>query len=136
MPNHPNRNWRVKCQEVLPLFREERGLMQKDAAVIFGVSHSTWNFWENATHKPPTMLWEALQQVPRDVKNSGINPPTIPYDHQDYLRRWRKIHDMTQTEAGARVGVGKMAWAAWERASDFPSAKKPPAMLFLLLEII
>jgi hypothetical protein len=65
-------------------------------------------------------LHKLLGPHPAVPKPAKIRPDTdgLPGDFPGWLLAWRHAHGLTQTEAGALVGVSWNTWARWERGND------------------
>jgi helix-turn-helix protein len=65
-------------------------------------------------------LHKLLGSRPAPPRREKMKPDTegLPEDFPTWLLRWRKAHGLTQTEAGALVGVSWNTWARWERGDD------------------
>ncbi len=53
----------------------------------------------------------------REVKQMGVKIVKEPYT----LKMLRAKHDLTQAEAGKKVGVSADVWHNWEKAKTFPN---------------
>ncbi len=53
----------------------------------------------------------------REVKQMGVKVVKEPYT----LKMLRAKHDLTQAEAGKKVGVSADVWHNWEKAKTFPN---------------
>ena len=47
------------------------------------------------------------------------------------LRNWRRNNDLTQSQAAAKVGVGRRAWHQWEQGATVPG----PAVMIELVAL-
>lgn len=115
-------------------WRLRLGLTQRQAGIALGVVRDTLGDWEQQMNVPQQpALAEVLRRlrVPVDVEAvqaASKRPPVIaPQDFAAALRKWRRRHQLTQTQAGRVLHTtGRTIWV-WEAARSLP--KRPFAVL-------
>lgn len=100
--------------------RLEKGLFQKEVAVLLGVSEDAYRFWENGSSYPrikyfPKII-EFLGYVPFEVDSSSSLSGKITL--------YRYLHGLTYREFGKLFGVDGSTIRSWELEEFVPSKTK------------
>ena len=131
--------------------RLDLGLSQASVAKFLNIELSTVNHWEKNINSP------SVQLIGRIIEFLGYNPQTpdhpalslpspedktaaTPYnsDHAEpttfdqHLLTWRIRHGLTQTLAAKKIGVSRLAFAAWENGRSLPDYNTLPVLIRLL----
>lgn len=105
--------------------RLNRGLLQKEAALLIGVDTMTLWGWENDEREPTIRLWKGI------IRFLGY----YPFAHkklEEKLLAYRRTHGLSQEELAARLGVDPQSVARWE-AGEKPHFERCRAVLEAIL---
>jgi transcriptional regulator with XRE-family HTH domain len=81
----------------------DRGLLQKEAAAILGVSEAAVQAWESGTRNP------RVKVRPRILEFLGYDPLPAPTTEGDQLRKWRESQGLFRRELAGQIGVDESA---------------------------
>jgi transcriptional regulator with XRE-family HTH domain len=109
--------------------RMEMHLLQKDVAVIIGVSEDAITYWENNRSKPQ------IQFYPKIISFLGFNPFALDISTLGgRIRQYRYENGLSHKELSKLLNVDASTVGAWEKGESKPKATTRNAIMKLLKE--
>jgi DNA-binding transcriptional regulator YiaG len=88
--------------------RQKRGLLQREAAEVIGVTKETVANWEKNKTEPPVPSMTGI------VRFLGYEPWPAPTTLPEKLRAFRMREGLSIYEVARRYGIDERTWAGWE----------------------
>lgn len=99
--------------------RLELKLLQKEVAVLFGVTEDSITYWENGRFRP------AIVYYPKIIQFLGYCPvPTDTTTLGGRIKKYRLENGLSQEALSALIGVDERTILAWEKGENQPTRSK------------
>ncbi|WP_425262588.1 helix-turn-helix domain-containing protein [Sphingobium cyanobacteriorum] len=104
--------------------RRERGLFQREVAVLMGVSHTSVLDWEQG--KEPE-----VRMYPRIIQFLGFEPWPEPQTLAEQLLAERRRRGRSMRRAALAIGVDEGTWRRWETGRQHQPRERGKLSAFL-----
>ncbi len=102
--------------------RMDRGLLQRKAAQLIGVSTETVRNWELGHTEPALRCWPAI------IAFLGFVPFEVGESLGERIVAWRKLNGMPRSELADRLGVDESTVWRWEAGETEPTGEPRDAL--------
>jgi transcriptional regulator with XRE-family HTH domain len=94
--------------------REQRKLLQKDAAEQMGVDVASVHNWETSKTQPVIVAMAGV------IRFLGYYPFQEPQTLSERMLAYRRLNGLAVTQAADRLGVDEGTWRRWEHGERTP----------------
>lgn len=94
--------------------RLDRGLLQKEVALLIGVDENTIMNWELGHCQP------ALRTIPGIIEFLGYVPFELGESLMERLRSYRRVHGISRQKLAGMLGVDEATLLRWEMGQRRP----------------
>ena len=102
-------------------------LTKRQLSLKLNVSDITIYLWEKNKVRP------SLAQIPKIIEFLGHDPFNKETENLgERIRKYRRIHGLTQKKLAEQLGVDQSTLAGWERGEHRPTKKKLEKVLGIL----